>query len=112
VTPQLLTNPRHVSDRSGIQSFPFALLSGSVFGAARWGRKIKKNPEKNKNNADRQRFQGGFVNSNPPFDYWAFDKAHLPDKTLFSPKSAKRVHFLCKPLKSPFLRFANTEFHA
>ncbi len=33
--------------------------------------------------------------------------------TLFTGISVKHVQFLRKPLKSPpFLRFANTEFHA
>ena len=32
--------------------------------------------------------------------------------TLFTGISVKHVQFLLKPLKSPFLRFANTEFHA
>ncbi|WP_239985630.1 hypothetical protein [Marinobacter salexigens] len=44
-----------------VQSFPFALLRSSSFGDIQWGIKTKKNPEKNKNKADRQRFGGGFV---------------------------------------------------
>jgi|TARA_R100000049_G_C1956838_1_gene114330 hypothetical protein len=93
------------------------LLISPDFGATRWGRKIKKNPDNNKNNADRQRFQGGFVIANPPFDYLASTKAeHLPETppetTLLPAIPAKRVQFLRKPLKSPFLRLANTEFHA
>ena len=44
-----------------IQSFPFALLRRPNYGGKQWGTKTKKNPGKNKNNADRQRFQGGFV---------------------------------------------------
>ncbi|WP_258546136.1 MULTISPECIES: hypothetical protein [Marinobacter] len=54
-----------------IQSFPFALLRSSVLGGTQWGTKTKKNPGNNKNNADRQRFQGGFVKTDPPFDYLA-----------------------------------------
>ncbi|MBE0484747.1 MAG: hypothetical protein IBX51_01290 [Marinobacter sp.] len=83
----------------------------------RWGRKIKKNPDNNKNNADRQRFEGGFVKTDPPFDYLAFGKRqNLENPPLISPFSSrirpKRVQFLRKPLKSSFLRTANTEFHA
>jgi hypothetical protein len=54
-----------------IQSFPFALPSVPEFGDTQWGTKTKKNPGNNKNNADRQRFQGGFVQTDPPFDYLA-----------------------------------------
>jgi hypothetical protein len=93
------------------------LLICPDFGATRWGRKIKKNPDNNKNNADRQRFQGGLAIANPPFDYLASIKAEHPpetppETTLLPAIPAKRVQFLRKPLKSPFLRPANTEFHA
>ena len=54
-----------------IQSFPFALLKVLILGTTQWGKRIKKNPGNNKNNADRQRFQGGFVETDPPFDYLA-----------------------------------------
>jgi hypothetical protein len=45
-----------------------------------WGTKTKKNPGKNNNNADRQRFQGGFVKTDPPFDFLATGKSsnHSP----------------------------------
>lgn len=100
-----------------VQSFPFALLKGPYLGTTRWGRKIKKNPGNNKNNADRQRFQGGFVKTDPPFDFLACKKPENPASHPFPPSffdciAAKHVHLLRKPLKSPFLRFANTEFHA
>ncbi|HAX09117.1 MAG TPA: hypothetical protein DCX68_03560 [Marinobacter hydrocarbonoclasticus] len=52
-----------------IQSFPFALLKVLILGTTQWGKRIKKNPGNNKNNADRQRFQGGFVETDPPFDF-------------------------------------------
>ncbi|PSF14104.1 hypothetical protein C7H10_08350 [Marinobacter shengliensis] len=100
-----------------MQSFPFALLDVLTVGTTRWGRKIKKNPGNNKNNADRQRFQGGFVKTNPPFDYLAYRltlTAPLPEqKSPFRfPIPPKHVQFLRKPLKSPSLRIAITEFHA
>ncbi|PSF12374.1 hypothetical protein C7H09_03970 [Marinobacter fuscus] len=80
------------------------------------GQKIKKNPGKNKNNADRQRFQGGFVRTNPPFDYSGFEIYPLRSRriaiSLFPCFAPKRVHFLPKSLNSPFLRTASTEFHA
>ncbi|PSF10476.1 hypothetical protein C7H08_02630 [Marinobacter halophilus] len=87
-----------------------------MVGTTRWGRKINKNPDNNKNNADRQRFEGGFVKTDPPFDYLALRKRRTPGhSTLISPFSVrippKHVQFLCKPLKSTFLRTATTEFH-
>jgi hypothetical protein len=99
-----------------IQSFPFALLKVLILGTTQWGKRIKKNPGNNKNNADRQRFQGGFVKTGPPFDFPGCRKT-IPSlrasmTTLFTGVSVKHVQFLRKPLKSPFLRFANTEFHA
>jgi hypothetical protein len=100
-----------------IQSFPFALFDVLTVGTTRWGKKIKKNPGNNKNNADRQRFQGGFVKTDPPFDYLA----HRPTLSAPTPEQKspflfpflpKHVQFLRKPLKSPSLRIAITEFHA
>jgi hypothetical protein len=37
--------------------------------------KRRKIPAKNKNNADRQRFEGGFVKANSPFDYPGYEKS-------------------------------------
>ena len=37
----------------------------------RWGTKIKKNPDKNNNNSDREILAGGFVQTNPPFNLLA-----------------------------------------
>jgi hypothetical protein len=85
-----------------IQSFPFALLRCPYIGDMQWGTKIKKNPGKNKNNADRQRFEGGFVKTDPPFDY-------LGSKTVIH---GKRVQILLKPLNSRFLLIATTDFNA
>lgn len=56
------------------------------------------------------------MKTDPPFDYLALKKRHgLENTPLISPFSArklsKRVQFLRKPLKSTFLRTANTEFH-
>ena len=85
-----------------IQSFPFALLRCPYIGDMQWGTKIKKNPGKNKNNADRQRFEGGFVKTDPPFDY-------LGSKTVIH---GKRVQILLKPLTSRFLLIATTDFTA
>lgn len=84
-----------------VQSFPFAPLTPEI-GDMQWGRKIKKNPGNNKNNADRQRFQGGFVKTDPPFDY-------LGSKTVIH---GKRVQILLKPLNSRFLLIATTDFNA
>ncbi|MBY6221602.1 hypothetical protein KUV40_11420 [Marinobacter hydrocarbonoclasticus] len=85
-------------------------------GTTQWGKRIKKNPGNNKNNADRQRFQGGFVKTDPPFDFPDCRKTtpslRASMTTLLTGVSVKHVQFLRKPLKSPFLRFANTEFHA
>jgi len=86
-------------------------------GTTRWGKKIKKNPGNNKNNADRQRFQGGFVKTDPPFDYLAYGNTlvtpYPTQKRPFSlPIPPKRVQFLRKPLKSSFLRIAITDLHA
>lgn len=53
-----------------IQSLPFAFTWPRPRGI-QWGTKIKKNPGNNKNNADRQRFGGGSVQTDPPFDYLA-----------------------------------------
>ncbi|MDX1558462.1 MAG: hypothetical protein R3193_06120 [Marinobacter sp.] len=85
-----------------IQSFPFALLRCPYIGDMQWGTKIKKNPGKNKNNADRQRFEGGFVKTDPPFDY-------LGSGTVIH---GKRVQILLKPLNSRFLLIATTDFNA
>ena len=85
-----------------IQSFPFALLKVLILGTTQWGKRIKKNPGNNKNNADRQRFQGGFVKTDPPFDY-------LGSKTVIH---GKRVQILLKPLNSRFLLIATTDFNA
>ncbi|WP_373001938.1 hypothetical protein [Marinobacter sp.] len=85
-----------------IQSFPFALLRCPVFGDMQWGTKTKKNPGKNKNNADRQRFQGGFVKTDPPFDF-------LGPVTVIH---GKRVQIPLKPLNSRFLLIATTDFNA
>lgn len=87
-----------------IQSFPFALLMPRL-GDAQWGTRIKKNPGKNKNNADRQRFQGGFVLTDPPFDF-------LSPAFLKPAPTGKRVQILPKPLNSRFLLIALTEFNA
>ena len=67
-----------------------------------WGKKIKKNPGNNKNNADRQRFQGGFVKTDPPFDYLA-SRYSCP---------AKHGQILHKPVNSRFLLNATTDFNA
>ena len=58
--------------------------------------------QKNKNNADRQRFEGGFVKTDPPFDY-------LGSETVIH---GKRVQILLKPLNSRFLLIATTDFNA
>jgi hypothetical protein len=71
-------------------------------GTIEWGRRIKKNPgTKNNNNADRQRFRGGFVKTDPPFDY--------PGSPKLPPD---HVQFVLKSLKSLFLRTASTDLHA
>ena len=85
-----------------IQSFPFALLRCPYIGDMQWGTKIKKNPGKNKNNADRQRFEGGFVKTDPPFGF-------LGPGTVIH---GKRVQILLKPLNSRFLLIATTDFNA
>jgi hypothetical protein len=99
------------------KAFRLRCLLVLIMGTTRWGRKIKKNPDNNKNNADRQRFQGGLVNTSSPFDYWPRQNLSGPLQNTFGPGlfqriPAKHVQFLRKPLKSPFLRFANTDFHA
>ncbi|MBW7472343.1 hypothetical protein QQF73_14760 [Marinobacter sp. M216] len=70
-----------------------------------WGTKIKKNPGNNNNNADRQRFQGGFVKTDPPFDFLAF-------LYLNATFPARRGQILRKPLNSRFLLIATTDFNA
>ncbi|WP_236744020.1 hypothetical protein [Marinobacter similis] len=87
-----------------VQSFPFAPLTPEI-GDMQWGRKIKKNPGNNKNNADRQRFQGGFVKTDPPFDY--LDQP--PFSASFPVKRGQNLH---KPLNSRFLLFATTDLNA
>ena len=57
------------------------------------------------------------MKTDPPFDYLGSQKCrsrkNIPSILSFwARKLPKRVQFLLKPLKSLFLRTANTEFHA
>ena len=94
--------PLDVSDRSVYSKLSVCAAEMPLNGDMQWGTKTKKNPGKNKNNADRQRFEGGFVKTNPPFDY-------LGSKTVIH---GKRVQILLKPLNSRFLLIATTDFNA
>ncbi|CAN0584199.1 unnamed protein product, partial [Ectocarpus sp. 12 AP-2014] len=95
------------SDRSVYSKPSVCTTDISKFGETQWGTKTKKNPGKNKNNADRQRFQGGFVKTNPPFDYLGYGTMRsttLPSEChRFShPFCCKRVQIPPKPLNSRF----------
>ncbi|WP_228339942.1 hypothetical protein [Marinobacter sp. F3R08] len=85
-----------------IQSFPFALLKYPVLGICSGVQKSRKSRQKNKNNADRQRFEGGFVRTDPPFDF-------LGHETVIY---GKHVQIPLKPLNSRFLLIATTDFNA
>jgi hypothetical protein len=64
-------------------------------GDMQWGTKTKKNPGKNKNNADRQRFEGGFVKTDPPFDCQFQSLIHSPihtERPLRGQGAASAVH--------------------
>jgi hypothetical protein len=95
-------NPPDVSDRSVYSKLSVCTAEMPLYGDMQWGTKTKKNPGKNKNNADRQRFEGGFVRTDPPFDF-------LGPGTVIH---GKRVQILLKPLNSRFLLIATTYFNA
>jgi hypothetical protein len=61
-----------------------------------------KKSRQNKNNADRQRLEGGFVRTGPPFDFLG------PGTAIHG----KRVQIRLKPLNSRFLLIATTDFNA
>ncbi|MFL1456185.1 hypothetical protein ACJO5Y_17235 [Marinobacter sp. GN3S48] len=87
-----------------------------VFRDTQWGTKTKKNPGNNKNNADRQRFQGGFVRTDPPFDYLAQGKsAPGPGLNISCPLfPAIRPQTCANPVqtvKLSFFALAITEFN-
>ena len=64
-----ITDSPDVSDCSMCSKLSVCATETPHFWGCTVGYKTKKNPGNNKNNADRQRFQGGFVRTNPPFDY-------------------------------------------
>ncbi|MBS8242207.1 hypothetical protein DYI22_17110 [Marinobacter lipolyticus] len=91
------------SDRSVYSKPSVCTADISVFGDTQWGTKTKKNPGKNKNNADRQRFQGGFVQTDPPFDYWGYGKRrtrHRAPRSHYRFSAVFPAHSLANVCKS------------
>jgi len=78
--------------------------------------KRRKIPVKNKNNADRQRFQGGFVKTDPPFDYlaqWFSNPAKsAPDQPVFAGLWRQTCANPAQTVKLSLLLTAITEFNA
>ncbi|WP_145768801.1 hypothetical protein [Marinobacter lipolyticus] len=105
------------SDRSVYSKPSVCTTEIPVLGDEQWGTKTKKNPGNNKNNADRQRFQGGFVRTDPPFDYLdlenpAFHSGLNISCPLFPSIRLQTCANPVQTVKLSFFAHAITEFNA